>query len=257
MRVPIFLLFAETAFSQYVLENFSTNPDTGTNARGNKHSCGAAGGITCTFAPGSLTILSNDTNLGFYTNFDKNGCQDISALNNQILHVAFSGSPEFSIALQQNNPECNPNIAPYPETWDIVNAADYVDGAGQNIYIPLAHFDIEKAKTQSVAFKAFRNPNTATTFTLVDIIEYPLNGIPGFKVPEKKATGPLYFSCTRENSIAFGIDGGAPELAQPLMEIIKAEKIKVTFFVSGKDLDNPSTNFTNFYKEAIDNGHQV
>lgn len=164
----------------------------------------------------------------------------------------------------QNSPVCRTGSGidppyPFPLTWDIVNAVDYahVSGGRTNLYIPLTHFNIEKSEALGFAFRAFRDPNTATTFHLVEFLELPLGGIPGFRIPEKKPTGPLHFACTRPNSIAFGIDDGVPELAQEMMEILNSEGIKATFFVVGQGLDDPSTNSSNFYKEARDNGHQV
>ena len=42
-----------------------------------------------------------------------------------------------------------------------------------------------------------------------------------------------------------------------MMQIIKDANIKVTFFAVGSALLDTSGNFTNIYKEAIANGHQV
>lgn len=168
------------------------------------------------------------------------------------MHVKFEGSPNFSIALQQNNPGCNANAAPYPETWDIVYAADYSDG--KDIYIPISHFNINKSRAVGLAFKAFRDVGVATKFSLIEIA----TGLPGGRsVPEKKPTGPLYFACTRPNSIAFGIDDGVPELANEMMQIIDEANIKVTFFTVGNALDDPSQPFTKLYQDAVKKGHQV
>lgn len=257
MYIPVLLLFAGTTLSQLVLENFAADPDVGTNNGGNAHSCESFADTSgvCEITPGKLTIRSSDIDFSFISEFDNVGCQDISSLNSQLIHVALSGSSEFSVALLQNNPGCDPNILPYPQTWDIVNAADYVSQDGGHLYIPIAHFNIDKAKAMAIAFKAFRDPNTATVFTLVEIIEFPLDGVPGFTMPEKKPTAPLVMSCTTPNSIGFGIDEGSLEYAQQLMGILDRERIKVTFFVLGKDLI--STGFREFYRDASNNGHQV
>lgn len=42
-----------------------------------------------------------------------------------------------------------------------------------------------------------------------------------------------------------------------MMEIIKKENIKVTFFTTGSALLDTSANFTNVYKEMLSLGHQV
>ncbi|KAI5845215.1 hypothetical protein DFP73DRAFT_584762 [Morchella snyderi] len=241
--LPI-IAFAGSAFSELVLDRFE---NSGTNALGNWHGCD--GSMSCQWNGGSLTIQSADTDYSFFTQFN-NACQDLGSLNSQYLHIKCSGDKQFSIALTQNNNECNVNRAPYPETWDIVNAADYSNG--EDIYVPMSHFNIMKGRTLGVAFKAFRNPGASTTFSLIEIVDSaPVN------VPEKKPTGPLYFSCTRPNSIAFGIDDGIPSLAEEMMEIVDSEGIKVTFFVVGQSLDDSSLPFKNLYKRALDNGHQI
>lgn len=257
MYISALLLFAGTTLSQYVLEDFAADPEVGTNARGNAHRCelfADTSGV-CEITPGKLTVRSSDIDFSFITELDNVGCQDISSLNSQLIHIVLSGSTEFSVAFLQNNPGCDPNILPYPQTWDIVNAADYVSQDGGHLYIPIAHFNIDKTKAMAIAFQAFRDPNTATIFSLVEIIEFPLDGVPGFTMPEKKPTAPLYMSCTRLGSIGFGIDEGSLEYAQQLMGVLNREGIKVTFFVLGKDLI--STGFRRFYKDASDNGHQV
>lgn len=243
-----FLLFAGTALGALVIDEFASKDS---NSLGNYHGCDDSTMIECTWDTNSLTIKSSDTDYSFYTQFN-GGCQDISGFKDQYLHISYSGSSQFSIALQQNNPSCSIDVAPYPETWDIVYAADYSNG--NDIYIPLAHFNIIKERAIGWAFKAFREPNTPTTFTRVELID----SLPsGFSAPPKKETGPLYFACTRPGSIAFGIDDGIPEYMQDMMKIIDEAGIKVTFFTVGNSLDNPGLNFTNFYREAINKGHQV
>ncbi|RPA90453.1 glycoside hydrolase/deacetylase [Choiromyces venosus 120613-1] len=222
------------------------------NTRGNWHGCDGGAGITCTWGGDGLTITSSDTDFSFYSQFDNGGCQDVSGWDNQFVHIQFSGSADFSIAMQQNNAQCNTELAPYPETWDIVYAADYSDGS--DIFIPVQHFNIIKSRAVGLAFKAFRNPNAQTKLSLIEIVAQLPSGR---SVPQKKPTGPLYFSCTRPNSIAFGIDDGSPEFAQEIMSIIDQEQIKVTFFVVGQALDDPTQNFTAVYRDAIQKGHQV
>lgn len=248
------LLLAGTALGQFVVDKF-TSPDTGLNTAGNYHGCDitdGADGISCTYDSNGLTIKSTDTDYSFYTQFNNGGCQDITSLAGQYLHIKYSGDTQFSIALQQNNVFCSGDRAPYPETWDIVNAVDYANGG--EIYVPLDHFNIIKTRAIGIALKAFRNPAGSTTFSLLEIV----TAVPsGFNIPTKKPTGPLYFSCTRPNSIAFGIDDGVPELAAKTMQIIKDAGIKVTFFTVGNALDDPSQPFTALYKQAAADGHQV
>lgn len=207
--------------------------------------------MSCVWGDGSLTIQSADTDYSFFSQFD-GACQDLGPSNDGHLHIKFSGDNQFSVALTQNNNDCDMSRAPYPETWDIVNAADYSND--EDIYIPLSHFNIMKGRTLGIAFKAFRNPGASTTFSLIEFVDSVPSHI---SVPEKKPTGPLYFSCTRPNSIAFGIDDGVPSLTQEMMDIVDSEGIKVTFFVVGNSLDNPSLPFKQLYLDALKNGHQV
>jgi len=242
--------FTGGALSQNIVIDDFKSPDA--NARGNWHGCDAGAGITCTWGGDGLTIKSSDTDFSFYSQFDNAGCQDVTSWDTQYVHVKHSGSSAFSIAMQQNNPGCSADQAPYPETWDIVYAADYTDGS--DIYIPVSHFNINKGRAVGLAFKAFRDVNAETKLSLIEIV----TALPaGRTVPEKKPTGPLYFACTRPNSIAFGIDDGSPEFAQDIMKIIDEAGIKVTFFTVGNALDNPAENFTAVYKEAAAKGHQV
>ncbi|KAI5801277.1 hypothetical protein EDC01DRAFT_687823 [Geopyxis carbonaria] len=244
----LLLAVAAVASAQTVIDRFAS---ADSNALGNWHGCDEGEGITCTFGTNSLTIKSTDVDYSFYTQLN-NGCQDLTVSNpGQYLHVKYSGSAQFSIALQQNNPSCDETKSPYPQTWDIVNAADYA--ANGNIYIPLLHFNVVKKRSLGFAFKAFRT-TTATKFTLVELVK----ALPaGVTVPAKKATGPLIFECTRPNSMAFGIDDGSPELAQETMQIIKDAGIKVTFFTTGNALLDTEGNFTAIYKEMMALGHQV
>lgn len=238
------LAFAGTAFGELVLDRFD---NSGINALGNWHGCD--GSMSCQWNGDSLTIQSADTDNSFFTQF-KGACQDLGSFNDQFLHIVCSGDKKFSVALTQNNNGCDMSRAPYPETWDIVNAEDYSNG--EDIYIPMSHFNIMKSRTLGVALKAFRNPGASTTFSLIEIVDSAPGG-----VPEKKPTGPLYFSCTRPNSIAFGIDDGIPSLTEDMMKIVDSEGIKVTFFVVGNSLDNPDLPFKALYKRALANGHQV
>ncbi|PWW72833.1 Carbohydrate Esterase Family 4 protein [Tuber magnatum] len=241
--------FTSGVLSQTVIDEFK---DPGTNARGNYHGCDEGAGITCTWGGDGLTIISSDVDYSFYSQFDNAGCQDVSSWERQYVHIKFSGSHDFSIAMQQNNDGCKFDQAPYPETWDIVYAADYSDGS--DIFVPVSHFNINKGRAIGIAFKAFRNAGAETKFSLLEIV----SDLPGGRsVPEKKATGPLYFACTRPNSIAFGIDDGSPEFTKEIMDIIDQENIKVTFFAVGQALDDPSQNFKAVYLEAIQKGHQV
>lgn len=229
----------------FVIDQFS-NPDS--NALGFWHGGDDPEGYT--ISGGRLTIRFSDSDYAFYSQITA-GCRDLTAYNNAYLHIAYSGSTAFSIALQQHNSACNENIAPYPETWDEVEAARYATAA--DIYVPISHFNIVKARAVGIALKGF----TSATNTIITRIEI-VNTVPaGRTIAGKLATAPLVFACTRPNSLAFAIDDGDPLLAQQVMKIVKDEGIKVTFFTVGAALLDRSNNLTNVYKDMLSQGHQV
>ncbi|KAF8418421.1 glycosyl hydrolase [Tirmania nivea] len=230
----------------FIIDHFASSTE---NALGYWH--GADEGMKTTYSGGKLTIVSNDTDLAWYTQLTGT-CRDMRSYANAYLHVQYSGSNKFTIALQQHNSACNPDIAPYPETWDVVSADRYAVSA-TDIYVPLAHFSINKTRTIGFAFKAFQTTDP-TTFEKIEIVSTAPTNV---KIPAKVPTAPLYFACTRPNSFAFAIDDGVPKLAQEVMQIVREEGIKVTFFTVGAPLLDPTTNLSNVYKEMYSQGHQI
>lgn len=229
----------------FVIDQFS-NPDS--NALGFWHGGDDPTGYT--ISGGKLTIRFTDSDYAFYSQISA-GCRDLTAYNTGYLHIAYSGSTAFSIALQQHNSACNENIAPYPETWDEVEASRYATAA--DIYVPISHFGIVKARAVGFAFKGF----TSTTSTVITKVEIVGTVPAGRNIASKLPTAPLVFACTRPNSLAFAIDDGSPEYAQEVMKIIREENIKVTFFTVGVALRDSSNNLTNVYKDMLNQGHQV
>ncbi|KAK8189213.1 hydrolase-like protein [Phyllosticta capitalensis] len=229
-----------------VIDNFSKKD---TNALGFYH--GADDGMTLTWGGNSLKIVSPDSDYAFYTQVSAT-CRDMTSYDGDYLHIAYSGSNAFTVALQQHNPTCNEQIAPYPETWDSLEAARYSTG-NKDIYIPMSHFNIARGRVIGLAFKGFYTQNP-TTFTKVEIVP----SVPaGVTIPNKLPSGQLMFACKRPNSFAFAIDDGDPTMAQQVLNIIKEENIKVTFFTVGAPLLDPSTNLSNVYNEMMSAGHQI
>lgn len=229
----------------WVIDKFA-NRDS--NALGNWH--GGDDGLTMTWGTNSLKVVSNDPDYAFYTQFS-GSCKDMSTYDKSYLHIKYSGSTSFSIALQQHNAGCNANVAPFPETWDEVEAGRYASNG--DIYVPLSHFKIEKTRAIGLAFKSWYT-TAATTFTLVEII----SSVPAaVKIPSKLPTGNLIFACKRPNSFAFCIDDGDPALAQQVMKIVKDADIKVTFFTVGAPLLDTSNNLSAVYKDMMSQGHQI
>ncbi|KAK7537858.1 glycosyl hydrolase [Phyllosticta paracitricarpa] len=228
-----------------VIDSFSKKD---TNALGFFH--GADDGMTLKWESNKLTITSPDSDYAFYTQVSAS-CRDMTSYDGDYLHIAYYGSNAFSIALQQHNPTCNEQIAPYPETWDSLEAARYA--TGNDIYIPMSHFNIQRGRVIGFAFKGFYTTNP-TSFTKVEIVP----SVPaGVTIPNKLPSGQLMFACKRNNSFAFAIDDGDPTMAQQVLNIIKEEGIKVTFFTVGAPLLDPSTNLSNVYNEMMSAGHQI
>jgi peptidoglycan/xylan/chitin deacetylase (PgdA/CDA1 family) len=228
-----------------VIDKFA-NKDS--NALGFWH--GYDDGMTVTWGTNQVKIVSTDPDYAFYTQISAE-CSDFTSYEGSYLHIAYSGSTSFTIALQQHNTACNENINPYPATWDEVEASRYASNG--NIYIPMSHFKIDKTKSIGFALKGWYT-TAATTLTLVELV----SSVPsGWQVDSKLPTGNLIFACKRPNSFAFCIDDGDPALAQQVMQIVDAANIKVTFFTLGLPLLDPSTNLSNIYKDMAAKGHQI
>ncbi|KAL7629665.1 hypothetical protein AAE478_001188 [Parahypoxylon ruwenzoriense] len=211
---------------------------------------GADEGLSLTWGSRSLTIKSSDSDYAFYTQVSGT-CRDMTSFKGSYLHIAYSGSNKFTVALQQHNSACDENIAPFPETWDSVEAARY--SSASDIYIPMSHFNIVHNRAVGVALKGFYTTDSVV-LTKVEIVP----SIPAsFKIPTKLPSGNLIFACKRPNSFAFAIDDGDPAFAQEVMNAVKEENIKVTFFTVGAPLLDASTNLSNVYNEMLAQGHQI
>ncbi|KAK1979370.1 hypothetical protein LZ30DRAFT_597012 [Colletotrichum cereale] len=199
---------------------------------------------------GKVTIKAPDADFSYYTQFEKS-CADLTSFDGSYLHIAYTGSNKFTIAMQQHNSQCNDAIAPFPETWDSLEAVRYA--TGDHIYIPMSHFNIVRTRVVGLAFKGFYT-NEAVTLTKIEIISSVPKSV---YIPPKMPSGNLVFACKRPNSIAFAIDDGDPTYAQEVMEVIRSENIKVTFFTVGAPLRDPSTNLSNIYQDMMTQGHQM
>lgn len=240
---------ATTGPSAFVIDTFQ-------NANSNNLGFYHGGDDTTTYSisAGKLTInTKGNADLSWYTQVVGGGCVNFTPNDNSYLHVAFTGSNAFTIALQQHNPTCNDSASPFPGTWDSVEASRYSNSAKTDIYVPLSHFSIDRNKTVGFALKGFFTSD-ASVFSKIEIVKT----VPtGFLVPSKLSTAPLIFACSRPNSFAFAIDDGSPEFAQTVMASIKAARVPVTFFTVGLPLLDLSNNFTTVYKEMHGLGHQI
>lgn len=229
----------------FVLENFA---DPESNAIGMWH--GGDDGMTVTYGRNTMTVATNDSDLGWSTTL-ADSCVDFNPWAKSYLHISYSGSNKFSVALQQHNAACDENINPFPETWDSLEAARYA--AGNDIYMPISHFNINMTRAIGFTLKGFYT-TTPTVFKKMELVD----SLPkGWTLPSKLPSGKLIFACKRPNSFAFAIDDGEPTLAQQVMDIVKSENIPVTFFTVGLPLLDPQTNLSNVYKEMYKRGHQI
>ncbi|KAF1918558.1 glycosyl hydrolase-like protein [Ampelomyces quisqualis] len=228
-----------------VIDKFA-NADS--NALGNWH--GGDEGMTLNYNGGKLTITSPDADYSFYTQVSGT-CTDFNKYKGSYLHIKYTGNTKFTIAFQQHNQGCNAEVAPFPETWDSAEVARYANG--EDIYIPINHFNIDFSRVIGFALKGFYSADPVT----LSVIEIVPSVPAGFPIPPKDQTGNLVFACKRPNSFAFAIDDGVPELAQEVLKIIREENIKVTFFTVGAPLIDQGTNLTNVYKEMMAAGHQL
>jgi peptidoglycan/xylan/chitin deacetylase (PgdA/CDA1 family) len=186
-----------------------------------------------------------------FTTLLSNGCRDLRTYAGAYLHIAFSGHTKFSVALQQNNVQCSDRVAPFPETRDSLDAARYA--TGNDIYIPISHFNINLQRVSSVAIRSVWSTDPLV-LTRVEIVPSIPSAV---RIPEKLPSGSLVFACTRPNSFAFGIDDGNPRYTGRLAQIIREEGIKVTFFAVGAVLEDNSTGFADLYRQFESEGHQI
>jgi peptidoglycan/xylan/chitin deacetylase (PgdA/CDA1 family) len=228
-----------------LIDEFSSNS---ANALGFWH--GGDEGMTLTYGYKRLTIASPDPDYSFYTQVSAT-CRDMSEYNDGYLHIAYSGHNAFSVALQQHNEQCNEKVAPYPETWDSVEAARYASGS--DIYIPLSHFNVIKSRIVGISIRGFYKTDRLSLSRIEIVPSVPA----GFRIPKKLPSGQLIFACKRPNSFAFAIDDGDPKFAQQVMKTIKDAGIKVTFFTVGAPLLDQSTNLSSVYNEMASQGHQI
>ncbi|ORY60243.1 glycosyl hydrolase [Pseudomassariella vexata] len=231
--------------SALVIDQFASS---GANALGFWH--GGDGGMSLTWGTKKVTIKSSDADYAFYTQVS-GSCRDMRSFDGSYLHIAYSGSSKFTVALQQHNAKCDESVAPYPETWDSIEASRYASAS--DIYIPMSHFNINRTRVVGIALKGFYTTESVVLSKIEIVPSIPTT----FKIPNKLPTGNLVFGCKRPNSFAFAIDDGDPRYAQEVMKVIKDEDIQVTFFTVGAPLDDKSTNLTNVYNEMSSQGHQI
>ncbi|KAK5999273.1 Chitin deacetylase-like protein [Cladobotryum mycophilum] len=230
--------------SGFVIDTFS---NSNTNSLGFWH---GGNEMSLTWGPNRVTLVAPGPDYAFTTQIS-GGCRDLRSYSGLYLHIAYSGHTKFSVSLQQHNSQCNQGVAPYPETRDSLEASRYA--TGNDIYIPISHFNINLQRVSSVAIRGVYSTE-AVVLTKVEIIPSIPSGV---SIPRKLPSGTLVFACTRPNSFAFGIDDGNPKYAARLAQIVRDAGIKVTFFAVGAVLENTSTGMASFYQQLKSEGHQI
>ncbi|CAG7954515.1 unnamed protein product [Penicillium salamii] len=140
-----------------------------------------------------------------------------------------------------------------------INGTARIPKGPRELYIPLTRFEIDFNRVVSVSFHGFYTPEPMTLHLveIVPTVPSPSRENGFFRLPGKLPSGRLVLRCSRPNSFAFGIDDGQPQFSQRVMRILDEEGVRVTFFVVGTGLRDRSSNFTEFYKEMLQKGHQV
>jgi peptidoglycan/xylan/chitin deacetylase (PgdA/CDA1 family) len=231
----------------FVVDDFA---NTATNALGEWHGADDPEGMTVTFGNKAMTINTNNSDLAWNTQL-ANQCADMRGYAGGYLHIAYSGSNKFSVALQQHNAGCDSTIKPYPETWDSLEAARYATAT--DIYMPINHFNVNLTRSIGFALKGFYSTDP-TTISKIEVVR----SLPaGRTIPPKLASGKLVFSCSRPNSFAVAIDDGDPKYAKRVMEILQQADIPVTFFAVGLPLLDTNNGLAAIYKDMASRGHQI
>lgn len=200
---------------------------------------------------GYIRLYPTDPDQNYHTELGPATCFDMRPYQNMYLHIVFSGSTKFTVSLNQHNEKCDSRRSPFLQTWDSIETERYA--RGNDIYVPLSHFEIDQSRTVSISFHGFFSEEMLSLYKVEIVPELPM----GFYVPPKLETGKLFFHCTKPNSFAFGIDDGMPHLVQDVMKILEEEKILVTFFVVGAGLRDKEANLSDVYKEMLQRGHQI
>ncbi|PGH13286.1 hypothetical protein AJ80_06397 [Polytolypa hystricis UAMH7299] len=211
---------------------------------------GAEEGMQAEFGPGYVSLYASQSEQIFHTKVAPT-CRDMSEFAGMYLHIAFEGTTQFTISLQQHNEACDQGVSPAPETWDSIEAARYA--RGNDIYIPIWHFNIDLSRTVAVSFHGFYTQESLRLYKVEITASLPWD----FYVPDKLPSGTVVLKCRRPNSFAFGIDDGKPKYAREVMDILEEEGVKVTFFAVGNGLVDPFAPFQQVYREMSERGHQI
>lgn len=91
---------------------------------------GAGEDLIVLHQPGSMRLYPTDADQNFHTQFDTHQCFSLLPWHDNFLHVVFEGTDQFTVSLNEHNPECYPRRAPFPGVPDSVQASRYVMRTG-------------------------------------------------------------------------------------------------------------------------------
>lgn len=91
---------------------------------------GTGENLTVLHQPGSMRLFPTDPDQNFHTQFDTHQCFSLLPWYDHFLHVVFEGTDQFTVSLNEHNPECYPRRAPFPGVPDSVQASRYVMRSG-------------------------------------------------------------------------------------------------------------------------------
>lgn len=89
---------------------------------------GTGENLTIAHQQGWVRLFPTDPDQNFHTQFDTHQCFSLLPWYDHFLHVVFEGTDQFTVSLNEHNPECNPRRAPFPGVPDSVQASRYVMG---------------------------------------------------------------------------------------------------------------------------------
>ncbi|OAT04223.1 polysaccharide deacetylase [Blastomyces gilchristii SLH14081] len=211
---------------------------------------GSGENMPMVWADGYVELSPTNADQNFHTQLTST-CFDLTPFKDMYLHIVCEGASHFTISITQTNSQCDAFKNPYPETWDDIEARRYQQG--NDIYIPISHFNIDYTRALSVSFKGFYLPEKLK----VSKVEITATRPRTFPAPEKLPTGTLWLRCKRPNSFAFGIDDGSPALGRQMLDILTSEGINATFFTVGNGLAVLNSGWTDLYRDMAARGHQV
>lgn len=207
----------------------------------------------------TLSVTTGSLGDSFITRLSDT-CRDMRRYENAFLHIDFTGSLGFHVALRQHNEHCNDSLRPYPETWSSLDANRYsyfrdskTDPPLDSLYIPLSHFNIDKRRVEGLALKGF-TPDImyqGTNFSRIEIVRRLPSAV-SILVP--KPSSRLSFGCKRPHSFAFVFDEGNAVAMREIRKILRDENILATFF-PGLSVKIPISN-RRPYKVLLSDGHQ-